>query len=220
MITVSEIVEEELQKHPFIVEGIADDLINISSLARRIKPIIEKRLRKDVTEGAVVMAVKRLKPALQERSTPQGFEFNEIIGDVIVRSDLNTYCFKNSQSLAQKQTLFLDQIKDQNDVFCTFSQGVFERTLIVSKTLAPIVTDTFKGEELIHQQEQLASITLQLSNTNVQISGIYYHLLKRIAWEGIPISEVISTTNEFTIVVPYQFVDRAFSILMGLKNNG
>ena len=39
-----------------------------------------------------------------------------------------------------------------------------------------------------------------------------------MSWEGINIIEVISTSNEFTIVVDDQNVNDAFKIIKNLKN--
>jgi hypothetical protein len=42
-------------------------------------------------------------------------------------------------------------------------------------------------------------------------------MFKRLAWEDINIVEVISTTNEFTIVVEDEDIDRAFSVIQRMK---
>ena len=39
-----------------------------------------------------------------------------------------------------------------------------------------------------------------------------------MSWEGINIIEVISTSNEFTIVVDDQYVNDAFKIIKNLKS--
>jgi hypothetical protein len=41
---------------------------------------------------------------------------------------------------------------------------------------------------------------------------------KSLAWEGIIIHEVISTTNEFTIIVSDDQIDVAFKVIKDLKN--
>ena len=55
--------------------------------------------------------------------------------------------------------------------------------------------------------------------SNVRIAGIYYFILHRLAREGINIVEVISTQQEFTLVVKEADTDRTFSLLMKLKKN-
>ncbi len=42
--------------------------------------------------------------------------------------------------------------------------------------------------------------------------------MKVIAWEGINVKEVVSTTNEFSIIVAEEDIDKAFTILKNLKN--
>ena len=48
--------------------------------------------------------------------------------------------------------------------------------------------------------------------------GIYYYVFQKLSWDGINISQVISTSNEFTILVSEDEVDNAFSVINKLKN--
>ncbi|MBT4959265.1 MAG: aspartate kinase, partial [Flavobacteriaceae bacterium] len=43
-------------------------------------------------------------------------------------------------------------------------------------------------------------------------------VFQRLSWEGINIYEVISTSNEFTILVNEEQVDKAFKVIKNLKN--
>ena len=52
----------------------------------------------------------------------------------------------------------------------------------------------------------------------MSVPGIYYFIFQRLAWEGIVLYEVISTTNEFTILVDEDQVDRAFKVIKDLKS--
>ena len=73
-------------------------------------------------------------------------------------------------------------------------------------------------EKLIQKLDNLASITVKLPKENISIPGIYYFIFQRLAWEGIIIHEVISTTNEFTIIVSDDQIDVAFKVIKDLKN--
>ena len=59
MISITQKVEELINQSPYIREALSDKLINISSLARKIQPQIEKELKKPITKGAVVIALHR-----------------------------------------------------------------------------------------------------------------------------------------------------------------
>ena len=103
------------------------------------------------------------------------------------------------------------------DNFYTVSRGVSETTIITNTQFADKISGIFKQNEILSQSSNLSAITMKLPTVNTEISGVYYYLLKKIAWEGINLAEVISTTNEFTIVVDTKMVSHAFSVLMELK---
>ena len=88
---------------------------------------------------------------------------------------------------------------------------------MISKNLLESVETSFNNEKLIHNVKDLASITLKLPKNNQEQSGIYYFILKQLAWANIPLQEIISTTNEMTIVVKEKDVNETFSILMDIK---
>ena len=59
---------------------------------------------------------------------------------------------------------------------------------------------------------------LNVPQENVSVPGIYYYVFQKLSWDGINISQVISTSNEFTILVSEDEVDNAFSVINKLKN--
>lgn len=220
MITVAQAVEGIIKKSPFIEEALFDRLINVSSLARRIKPEVETILRKEIKVGAIVMAINRMSPSDYLRVNERIKEFLQSLGDVLVRSGLSDYTFEHSDELTIKQTKLLKLLHRKKDVFCTFSQGISERTIIISTSFEKEMEKVFKGEKALSIKKDLSSITIQLPKENVEIPGVYYFILKKLAWEGINLVEVISTTNEFTLVVNDEDIDQTFTLLMRLKKRG
>ena len=59
MITISQIVYSIIENKPFLEEGLKKGIINLSALARFIKPDIEKKLQKKVKTGAIIVALDR-----------------------------------------------------------------------------------------------------------------------------------------------------------------
>ena len=76
----------------------------------------------------------------------------------------------------------------------------------------------FEGETLIEKTADLSSISIKLPTENVTIPGIYYFIFQRLSWEGVNIFEVISTSNEFTILVGDDQVNTAFKAIKELKD--
>lgn len=219
MKTIQEAVESTIRKTPFIEEALNEKLINVSSLARVILPEVSKLLKKDIKIGAVMMAINRLSPASELRIRKNIKKIAINLGDFIVRSDLCDFTFKNTPSLLKEIAKILSELSESNDYFLTVSQGIFETNIVTSKNLQQSVEDIFKKETLINSVLDLASITIKLPKENLEQSGIYYFILKQLAWADIPLQEVISTTHEMTIVVKEEDVNETFSILMDLKLN-
>ncbi|MDG1039674.1 MAG: hypothetical protein P8H13_07810 [Polaribacter sp.] len=217
MKTIQEAVENTIRKTPFIEEALNEKLINVSSLARIILPEVSEVLKKEVKIGAVMMAINRLSPANELRIRKNIKKLASTLGDFIVRSDLCDFTFKNTPSLLKEIAKLLSKASDSNDYFLTVSQGIFETNIVVNKNLQIYVEEMFKNETLINNVLDLASITLKLPKDNQEQSGIYYFILKQLAWENIPLQEIISTTNEMTIVVKEKDVNETFSILMDIK---
>ncbi|CAM1371305.1 hypothetical protein [Tenacibaculum soleae] len=219
MKTIQEAVEITIRKTPFIEEALNEKLINVSSLARVVLPEVSKLLKKDVKVGAVMMAINRLSPANELRVRKNIKKLALDLGDVIVRSDLCDFTFKNTPSLLKEIAKILSKSADSNDYFLTVSQGIFETNIVTSKNLQHYVEEIFKSETLINNVNDLASITIKLPKDNLEQSGIYYFILKQFAWANIAVQEVISTTHEMTIVVKEEDVNETFAILMDLKLN-
>ena len=64
MKTISSVVENYIKAKPFLLNSLSQGIINLTSLARVMMPELEKELGKDVKQGAVVMALKRLSEEL------------------------------------------------------------------------------------------------------------------------------------------------------------
>jgi len=219
MKTIQETVELIIQRTPFVEEAMQDKLINVSSLARLIQPEVENALGKEVKTGAIMMSINRMSPLeiLKIRKNIKSLSLK--LGDFIVRSDLFDYTFKNSGSLYQHISMIFAEIGDNRESFFTVSQGIFETNIVISANLKEEIDTIFKDEELINSMSKLASITIKLPKTNLEQSGIYYFILKQLAWANIPVQEVISTTHEITLVVKEKDINRTFSILIDLKKN-
>jgi len=217
MITIPNAVEEVIKKKPFLESALVEGLVNLSALARKLKPEIEKKVGKEVNDSAVIMAINRLVPRLELMSVMKFKRVVENIGDIIVRSNLADIAYANSHTLFEKQAILLDRVRNMKDVFCTFSQGIYETTLVVSSSIAELVEDIFVDEKQIAKSDNLSSITVKLPSGISVCPGVYYYIFKELAWDNINITEVISTTNEFTVIISDNDIHRAFSILMEAK---
>ncbi len=217
MKTISSVVEQYIKKKPFLQSALAQGIINLTSLSRIVKPEIEDELGKNIRNGAIVMALKRLSDDLEFRATHKIIKVLKNIGEITVRSSLTDYTFLASDTILVQQAKLLEAVNVNQDVFYTSSRGVNEINIVISDIMDKTVEDLFKGEKCTQKATDLSSITVKLPAENVSVPGIYYFIFQRLAWEGIVLYEVISTTNEFTILVDDEHVDVAFKTIKDLK---
>lgn len=218
MKTVSSFVEHYLKTKPFLLSSLSEGIINLTSLARIMMPEVEKQLGKDIKQGAVVMSLKRLTEELDFKINHKISKVIKNIGEITVRSSLNDYTYLLSDTILSKQAELMSKINARKDVFYTSSRGVNEINIVLSDTMDVVMEELFSAEKQIQKMNDLSSITIKLPQENVNVPGVYYYIFQRLAWEGIVIFEVISTSNEFTFLVSEQQVDIAFRVIKDLKS--
>lgn len=218
MKTISSVVEHYIKTKPFLLSALSQGIINLTSLARNMMPELEQELGKDIKQGAVVMSLKRLSEDLDFRVNHKIVKVLKGIGEITVRSSLTDYTFAVSDTILSKQAELIQNINANPDVFYTSSRGVNETNIVVSSSMSHIVDRLFHDEKQIERTDSLASITVKLPKDNITTPGVYYYIFQRLAWEGIIINEVISTSYEFTILVSEQEVDLAFKVIKDLKS--
>lgn len=217
MITTSQLVEEAIVKSPFLEEGLAQGLINYSALARQLQPEFEARLYKKLETGSIVMALKRLSKKLSTKSDPRLADVLKKLTDFTVRSNIASYTFQNSPTLGVKQQRVMEETIEIPNSFLTITDGVFETAFFASANLEKIIEERFQNEHLKNKQTGLSSITIILPEAALQVSGVYYSILKSLAFEGINFYEVVSSFTELTIFLSSEDVERAFTVLKKLS---
>ena len=217
MKTIASCVQEILVSRPFLEEALAREIINFSALAKDLNTTISEMLRKPVKDGAITMALRRYNQPLNVKNSVHLKTVFKNLGDITVRSNLSDFTFQNSKTLINSHSKVLEKINTNQQIFYAFTRGVFESNIIISSSKKDHLFEVFKNETLIGSQDNLSAISINLPKGNSKIAGLYYQIFKRLAWDNVTLYEVISTTNEFTILVEDHLVDKAFSVIKGLK---
>ena len=217
MKTIASCVQEILVSRPFLEEALSREIINFSALAKDLNTTISEMLRKPVKDGAIMMALRRYDQPINTENTVRLKNVFKNLGDITVRSNLSDFTFQNSKTLINSHSKVLDKINTKHQIFYAFTRGIFESNIMSSTSEKESIFEVFKNETLIGLQDNLSAISINLPEGNSKIVGLYYQIFKRLAWENVTLYEVISTTNEFTILVEDHLVDKAFSVIKGLK---
>ena len=188
MVTVPEASKIIIERSRYLSEALSKDLINLSSLARYIKPEVEEMLVKKVNNGSIIMALKRIKKGLKPK-TPNVKIF-KIPPQMSVLTGLKLYRTKSINDA------------DVNPLF--ISKGTNETVFVVDKDIN------------LSNKQNSAAIIINLPDDAQMTSGIHYFFLKSLAWEGINIEETFSNSKEYVLIFNEEEIHRAFRVLTGL----
>ncbi len=216
---LSQAVAHQINNSQLISDAISAGIANISSIARYIKPSLEKELGEELSDSAIVMSIKRLPLGQKELLDKSIKSFMTKLGDITVRSDLSDHTFTNSRTLPEAQQRLLSVIKEDPSIFHSACKGVHETTIVGSMSLNDEIKDIFKKEKLISRRNELAAVSVNLPPANLDTHGVYYVILKQLAWRGINLVEVLSTSHEITLIVSSSDVEDVFSIILDLKRS-
>ncbi len=219
MKTVAQAVGEVVKGQHFLEEALARGIVNYSALASDLQPKISDLLRKPVKTGAIMMALRRYPIPPHIHQSGQIKNSLRLLGDITLKSDIVAYTFENSATLIPSQVKLLDKINHRERLFYAFTRGITESNLMISGAQKDLVNSYFKGERQMHFRANLSAISVKLPQDNYKITGLYYQIFKDLAWNGIAVYDVVSTTNEFIALVDDALVEKAFTVIKRLKSN-
>lgn len=213
MNTITSCVHNMLRHQPFLDDALSKDLINFSALAEHLQPEVEKILRKPVKQGSIIMALRRYAP---QRNLLKNTNLREM-GDIIVRSGITEFTYLNSNTILGNQAKLMNSVKDKIGVYLNYSSNYQESNILVSNDLKESVTGFFENETLVSVKSELSSITIALPTNSSKTVGLYFYIFKLLAYEGIPVFEMISTSNYFALFLEKEYINQAFLLLNEIK---
>jgi len=217
MKSIGKLTEDIINRSPFLRESMSEGLINSSALARKIQREIEENTGQRIKEGAIIMAIKRITPNSYNQLNVKIKTVLSELGDFLVRSNLVDFMYQNSDTLLARQADMINLLNSDKDGFYALYRSANETTIVTLDKYRATMAQLFESERLISSKQNLSSVTVKLPEVESDVYGVYYYILKQLAWEGLNITEVFSTSQEFTIIVNSEDIDRAFRVLMQMK---
>jgi hypothetical protein len=206
MITVPTATKTIIQRSRYLSEALSKNLINYSSLARYIKPELETMLGKKISNASVLMAIQRTSKDFRPKYSSENIFHNP--PSLTIHSNLFLMTYSGSQ---------INLAKNAGD-FILVTHGINETTLIAGEKLKRRIHKNFEKELIKKQIDNLATITIELPKQATENPSAYYFFLKSLAWEGINVVQIFTTTEELTLIVTEKDLKNALGIIQSLFN--
>lgn len=199
MVTISHLVHKLVDEKIYLQEAIGKGIASYGNVAKRLKPEIEKELKKEVAHYAIVAALRRYAEKLNA-------QFKEIKFDA-GNSEVNLKT--NIMDITvQKTPCLFDKLKKIYDVI-NFSQGDILHIIYGRNTVSIVTNERYKNqicrflqfEKIVNIEENLVALSFSIDKKLIRTPGVLFQIVRNFAWESINIIEIISIDLEMIFVV-------------------
>jgi aspartokinase len=203
---IADAIEEVIEGNPALAFGIHHRLMNLTQLARFLRPSVEAQTRKEVSDAAVLMSLSRLQRKWS-RSRPQKTD-KLLLDKVSIVSGLCSVTLAKTETTHRELNRVFAAIQEQNG-FITITEGLREITVIVEEENFGRLRKALSSRpKIVHRS--LASVGMTFSERYLSVKGVLHQLLEQVALQNINVLEVASTATEFYIYVEEKDVETAF----------
>jgi hypothetical protein len=213
MLSIATKVEQIVSESAFLTEGMSLGLINLSELARQLRPQLESDLWKPVGQAAVVMALRRLSERMPQQTDVKPIMLAPRMGELTTRTELTLVTYRLSDNSNECQRKLLALAERHTDRFVSVTRGVHEMLVVCSRPLLHVVESAFANERHVARVDNLTALTLRLNPETLKTPGVYHSVLKKLAWNKISVVTMMCTFTELTVLLEQPHTGPAYAIL-------
>ena len=197
MIKIQPIVREIVLGEIEAYFALANNYMNMSSYAHRIKGAVESRAKKQVTITSLVVSLSRLR---KEFKKTKPLIWDVPITNITTKLPLSEVVYENTQATLLGLESLHKNISVDRDDFFTVTAGTAEIDIICSANIESKVLKHFKTKPKIINHD-LAAVGISYGSIVFGMPNVFFSLLSVTARARINIEELVSTSTEFIIIV-------------------
>jgi len=210
-LSVSKAVREQVDGDSLLQEALARDIVNISAVARSLRPALKSRVGKEVSEQAIITSLKRIKGVYGRRTL--GYLKVLANSTIDVKTDLAKISVTaNAKTASKIRSLAFTSY----DSFIQISSSPHAYTLVFEQALYGSVREEFDEGSIMEAKTDLAALILHSPEEIVETPGCVAAIYNQIARAGINIEDTLSNHTDTIIVVSMDDAVRAFTALTNL----
>lgn len=199
MVTISHIVNKLVDEKIYLQEAIAKGIASYGSVAKQLKPEIEKELRKEVAHYAIVAALRRYAEKLNSRFKEIKFTPNN--SEVTLKTNIIDISVQKTPCLFDKLKKIYDIINFDNGDILHIIYGRNTVSIVTNERYKDQICRFLQFEKILCIDENLVALSFAIDKELVETPGVLFQIVRNFAWENINIIEIISIDLEMTFIV-------------------
>jgi len=198
MVTISHVVQKLVNDKVFIQEPMSRGIVSYGSLAKQLKPEVEKELGKEVKTHAVEMALHRYADTLQKGHKKILFNYSS---EIIMKTDMCDISVLRSPTLLNKLKKLYNIVNFETGDILNVIHGRYEVSIVTNERYKKKLLEFLKGEKILNVEDNLVSLTLTFTKDFLYTPGVLFNIIRNISWDNINIFEIVSTFTELTFII-------------------
>ena len=199
MVTISHMVHKLVDEKIYLQEAIGKGIASYGSVAKQLKPEIEKELKKEVAHYAIVAALRRYAEKLNNRF--KEIKFSPDNSEVNLKTNIIDINVLKTPSLFDKLKRIYDVINFDNGDILHMIYGRNTVSIVTNERYKKQICDFLQYEKILGVDENLVALSFSINKDLVNTPGVLFQIVRNFAWETINIREIISIDLEMTFIV-------------------
>ena len=216
MVTVSHMVHKLVNEKVYLQEALAKHIASYGSVAKRLKPEIEKELNKEVAHYAIVAALRRYSEKLDVKLNE--IKFDSKNSEVNLKTNIIDIDVMKTPSLFDRLKRIYDIIHFENGDILHIIYGRNSVSIITNERYKKDICDFLEYEKILSVEEKLVALSFAIDKSLSLTPGVLFQILRNFAWENINIIEIISIDLEMIFVVGETEAITGYKALLKLVN--
>ena len=217
MTTISHIVTKLVDERIYLYEALSKKIASYGSVAKRLKPEIEKELGKEVEHTAVVTALRRYAEKINTKSRDINFDTKH--SEINLKTNIIDINVLKTQELFDKLKRFYDLIDFEKGDILHVIYGRTHVAIVTNERYKEKMLNLLQNQKIKKIEEDLVALTFTVGKERIEKPGVLFKITRSLAWENINIVEIISVDLEVTFIVSKKDAIKGYKALERLIVN-
>ena len=211
MVTISHIVNKLVDERIYLHEALSKKIASYGSVAKHLKPEIEKELGKEIEHSAIVTALRRYSEKLTNRFNE--VKFNTKSSEVNLKTHIIDINVLKTQELFDKLKRFYDLINFEKGDILHIIYGSTHVAIVTNKRYKEKILKLLQNQKIKKIEENLVALSFTVGRERIDKPGVLFKLTRSLAWENINVIEIISVNLDVTFIVDKKDAVRGYNAL-------
>ena len=199
MVTISHIVNKLVDERIYLHEALSKGIASYGSVAKRLKPEIEKELKREVDHFAIVTALRRYSEKLTTRFND--IKFDTRYSEVNLKTHIIDINVLKTQELFDKLKRFYDLINFEKGDILHVIYGRTHVAIVTNERYKEKILNLLQNQKIKKIEENLVALSFTVGKERIEEPGVLFKITRSLAWENINVIEIISVDLEVTFIV-------------------